>query len=295
MRGIRYALIAACWAVPSFAQDIGPLGLADYAAYRAALEPPRSEGEPARSATFRDLWDRPGEFQGRRVAVEGRVERVFHQGAVGQFPALAEVWIANTATDPLCVAFAESGESRAPKPGDTIRFEGTFLRKIRYQGGDVDRLAPLIVGPAPPRVNQPAPAPTPAPQAASGSPFEGVLLLIVGAGVLLMLLVGHLLRHTRTEVNLGPPPVFDDGTAASDNHRLRWINEEADGGLDRDSTNAVQFFLPDVITINPSPLVGEGRVGGSSLRSMPDPPPYPPPQGGRERERKSPGGNTLGD
>jgi hypothetical protein len=228
MRGIRFALIAACWAIPSLAQDIGPLGLADYAAYRTALEPPKSEGEPARSATFHDLWDPPGEFQGRRVAVAGRVERVFHQGPVGQFPALAEVWVASTATDPLCLAFPESAENRAPKPGDSVRFEGTFLRKIRYQGGDVDRLAPLIVGAAPPRVDQPAPAPSP--QVVSGSPFEGVLLLIVGAGVLLMLLVGHLLRHKRTEVIFGPTPVFEDGTAASDNDQLGWITEEADGG-----------------------------------------------------------------
>jgi hypothetical protein len=234
MRGIRYALIAACWAIPTYAQDDGPLGLADYAAYRAALDSPKSEGEPARSATFRDLWDRLGEFQGRRVAVAGRVERVFHQGPIGQFPALAEVWIANAATDPLCLAFPESGESRAPRPGDSVQFEGTYLRKIRYHGGDVDRLAPLIVGAAPPRVDQPAP--TPAPQAVSGSPFEGVLLLIVGAGVLLMLLVGHVLRHKRTEVILGPPPEFEDGTAVSDNHRLRWLNEEADSASNGGNT-----------------------------------------------------------
>jgi hypothetical protein len=36
-------------------------------------------------------------------------------------------------------------------------------------------------------------------------------------------------------------------------------------------------------TTNPSPLVGEGRVVGSSLRPRLAPPPYPPPQGGRER------------
>jgi tRNA modification GTPase len=56
----------------------------------------------------------------------------------------------------------------------------------------------------------------------------------------------------------------------------------------------VQFFPFDQATISPSPLVGEGRVGGSPLRPTPDPPPYPPPQGGRERELDSPTWDGFG-
>ncbi len=138
------------------AGEDGPLGLADLEAYRAAIDP-ASPGVPAPApAAFRDLWDRPAEFQGRRVAVGGRVERVFHQGAFGKFPALAEVWVVDAATDPLCLVFPESSDHPAPKPGDRVRFDGTFLRRIRYRGGDVDRFAPLVVGPGAPRVERPA-------------------------------------------------------------------------------------------------------------------------------------------
>jgi hypothetical protein len=127
-------------AASSAGQDDPPLGPADYTAYLEALKPPPGSVEkPAELVSFRDLWDRPAEYRGRRVAVAGRVERVFHQGPLGRFPALAEIWIVADSGDPLCIAFAETPAQRAPRPGDLARFEGTFLRLIRYRGGDVDR------------------------------------------------------------------------------------------------------------------------------------------------------------
>jgi SAM-dependent methyltransferase len=46
---------------------------------------------------------------------------------------------------------------------------------------------------------------------------------------------------------------------------------------------AVRLSSPDPATTNPSPLAGEGRVGGSSPRPWLIPPPYPPTQGGRAK------------
>ena len=106
-------------------------------------------------------------IRGRRVIIEGRVERIFRQGPVGSFPALAEIWIASPAGDPSCLVVPqESGTGispvsdhdleglaapqRVPKLGQMVRFTGTFLKMIRYAARDGDRLAPLVVGDQPP-------------------------------------------------------------------------------------------------------------------------------------------------
>ena len=196
------------WALVAGAGDDGPLALADLAAYRGALEPSKPGDPPPRPSSFRDLWDLPEEHRGRRVAVGGRVERVFHQGAIGQFPSLAEVWVVDAASDPLCLAFPESPDNPAPKPGDSVAFDGTFLRRIRYRGGDADRLAPLIVGPGPPRVDRPAPA---APPGASGSPFDTMFVAVLGGIVVLVLLRAHLRRPASPRIVEEAPPEFQDG------------------------------------------------------------------------------------
>jgi hypothetical protein len=199
--------ILAGWTLAGLARDDGTLSLADLAAYRAAIDPDKPAAPAPKPAGFRDLWDRPAEYQGRRVAVQGRVERVFHQGAVGQFPALAEVWVIDPATDPLCLVFPESPDNPAPKPGDRVHFDGTFLRRIRYRGGDVDRLAPLIVGPGHPAVEPLAMSGPPA----SRSPFEGVVVAVLAATVVLALLRAHLRRPLRRPIVDAPPPEFQDG------------------------------------------------------------------------------------
>ena len=194
---------------PALAQSDGPLTIADLAFYRAAFEP-RKPIESAMPASFRDLWNRPDEFRGRRVAVSGRVTTVFHQGAVGTFPPLAEVWVFTAASDPFCLVFPETAEKPAPKPGIVVDFEGTFLRKIRYRGGDVDRLAPLIVGPEPPRFDRPADGVA----APGGSSFDGIFMLAIGGIVVLTLLRVAMRRPRPREIVEGPPPRFDDGEGA---------------------------------------------------------------------------------
>ena len=118
--------------------------------------------------SFKDLWNRPDAFRGRRVTVQGRVERIFRQGPVGSFPALAEVWITSPAGDPFLRGRSPGERHRhftgkrsrpgrpghitelVPELGQTVRFTGTFLKMVRYAAGDGARLAPLVVGDQPP-------------------------------------------------------------------------------------------------------------------------------------------------
>ena len=143
----------------SIAQEAAPVPLnspTDLPAYWEALEPAEAGGE-ARPVGFRDLWDHPDEYRNRRVRVEGKVERRFRQDPAGDLPALAESWVIAPSKDPFCLVYPEP-EGGSVAPGDSVRFEGTFLGHVRYAGEDVPRLAPLIVGPAP-RCRHPRPKP----------------------------------------------------------------------------------------------------------------------------------------
>ena len=192
------------------ADPAGPPTIADLPAYRQALETKRTQ--PAPRVAFRDLWDRPEDFQGRLVAVRGRVERVFHQGAVGTFPPLAEAWIVEPSGNPVCLVFPDALPKTTPKPGAVVAFDGTFLRRIRYEGGDVPREAPLLVGPNPPSVESEASPPLPEP---TGSPWDGTFLLVAGAIIGLAILRIHLRRPSPRRVDLDPPPEFETPTPPS--------------------------------------------------------------------------------
>jgi len=152
--------LAACQSVAT-AQDQADdkeqaFGLADVPAEHAALagkatvDGPHA-ADPPRAVSFRDLWDHPDDWRGRRVVVRGTVARVFRQGAVGSFPPLVEGWLSTPAGDLLCVVFPRLGPGDRPiEPGHKVAFTGTFLRPIRYAAADQPRLAPLIVGDRPP-------------------------------------------------------------------------------------------------------------------------------------------------
>lgn len=131
-------------------------GLADLPAEHAALagkatiDGPHAT-DPPRPVSFRDLWDHPDDWRGRRVVVRGAVARVFRQGAVGSFPPLVEGWLSTPAGDLLCVVFPRPGPNERPiEVGRVVAFTGTYLRPIRYAAADQPRLAPLIVGDRPP-------------------------------------------------------------------------------------------------------------------------------------------------
>jgi hypothetical protein len=166
---ISVVMAPVCWAsyLDDDLQTSHQLSLADLAGYRAALSgKPTADSarasDPPVETKFRDLWNRPDVFQGRRILVQGHVARIFRQGHFGSFPALAEVWITSPAGDPFCVVFPQPGPTDSngtperhsdagrgiamPELGQMVRFTGTFLKMVRYAGGDGARLAPLVVG-----------------------------------------------------------------------------------------------------------------------------------------------------
>ncbi len=170
----------------SHAEDPGQddeLSLADLTAYRAALSGKATAddarpADPSARVGFRELWERSDAHRGRRVTIQGRVERIFRQGPVGSFPPLVQVWVYSPAGDPFCLVFprptdpttpdpdpehrtvsqpvdrrgedAPPPPTAIPDPGQTVHFTGTFLKMVRYAAGDGPRLAPLIVGDRPP-------------------------------------------------------------------------------------------------------------------------------------------------
>jgi hypothetical protein len=200
------------------AADDPALSLADLAAYRAALidrASSTSEGPPV-AVGFRELWSRPEVYQGRQVEVRGRVVRRFRQGSIGTFPPLAEVWAVAPSGDPFCLVFPEprgkSTSTPAPEPTGTVGFVGTFLKQVRYQGGDGPRLAPLIVGPKPPVALEPAPASSKAPRPDPASSWlEGAIGLVAACFVGLVLARQHLRQPRRSrEIDVEPPPFLFD-------------------------------------------------------------------------------------
>jgi hypothetical protein len=181
--------------------DASPVNLADLAGYHEALERPIRQAQPSR---FRDLWDRPQDFVGKAVRVEGRVARQFRQPPVGQFPALVEAWLVDAAGDPTCVVFADGPAT--PAVGQAVTFTGTFLRKIRYEGGDTARVAPLVVGPGPPEAVGGRSA-----DAVGFPPGLDWAVGAVGLAVVGMLLVrNHWARPVRRMEPIDPDPRFVD-------------------------------------------------------------------------------------
>ncbi len=219
------------------AEPAQQIGLADLPAYRTALsgKPTADDARPSDpplEASFRDLWNRPAAFQGRRVIVEGRVERIFRQGSVGSFPPLAEIWVTAPSGDPFCLIVPQGTDAtpalsplpaqskarepqaesrpglpppRIAEPGTIVRFTGTFLKMVRYTAGDGARLAPLIVGNRPPlpareaapRSSGEGASRTPANQAIDARPAGSSLtrLLVLVLAVLAASLVGWRVLH----------------------------------------------------------------------------------------------------
>ena len=186
---------------------------------------------------FRELWDHPATYQGRRVQVQGRLVRRFRQGSFGTFPPLEEAWVFSPAGDPFCVVFpatsapggakATTKENR-PGAAGSVRFAGTFLKLLEYQGGDGPRRAPLIVGPGPPMAVAVAIA------VAATSDEKGALpgwrvgerpltrldwTIGLAAAVVVALVLAH--QHVRGPARrprdwndaLAPAPLFDDALA----------------------------------------------------------------------------------
>ena len=183
----------------------GPLTLVDLPALRDAVR--SVPKEPARAVTFRQLWDDPGGYKGRHVAVQGEVRRLFHQDAAGELPALVETWISTPQGDTLCLV---SPEAR-PELGSLVRFSGTYLKRIEYRAGDVPRLAPLIIGPEPPEEVSPSKAA----RLLARRPrwLDWSIGLGLGLVVLMALARARARRPPPSRLDRDPDPVFLDGEA----------------------------------------------------------------------------------
>lgn len=207
--GIVSGLVVTAVIVGAVRAQDAPLTIADLARYRDALDG-KPHGEPA-AASFRAMWAQPERFQGKRVKVDGRVVRIFRQGAVGTFPPLTEAWTVSQAGDPLCLVFAAQPDKPTPRVGDEVEFTGTFLRLIPYEGKDSRRLAPLIVGDRPP-------APLTYPQTKKAlarglSKADWAVGLAAGLVVVGILLGRHLKRPASPTADiqaLDRPPEFND-------------------------------------------------------------------------------------
>jgi hypothetical protein len=198
-------LLSVC--LPLMAPDDTPLALADLPAYRDALE--AKTRDPARPLQFRDLWDHPEAFRGQYVEVEGRIVRRFHQPAKGTFPAIVEAWAVAPSGDLLCLVYPEPAVQVVPAQNQITRFRGTFLKRLRYQSADGDRLAPLIVGSAPPMagINPPARS---LELPGWSMQTDWVLGLAMGSLVALVLAFQHLRRPARRTLDIPhTDPVFE--------------------------------------------------------------------------------------
>ena len=212
-RSLSLAALIGGLLIASTRADDPPISVADLADYRTAIDA-KLDPSAISTVTFADLWDHPEAHQGHQVQVEGRLARLFRQPGVGQFPPLAEAWITSPRGEPICVVFPTKAGSDAPRTGDQVRFAGTFLRRIAYQGGDTKRLAPLIVGPSLPAVlaadSTTATNPL-GPIFGNDHAADWGIGLMLGSGVVWYLLRRHLSRPPVLAPPIGPSPAFLDG------------------------------------------------------------------------------------
>jgi hypothetical protein len=180
----------------------GRLGMADLPEYHRALR--ADPNVQPRTARFRELWEHPESYQKQVVRVEGRVARRFQQGAYGAFPPLTELWLVDTEQNPFVFVFP-TASAGACELGDWVAFEGEFLRRVRYQGGDGERLAPLVVGGK-------APVRAPSAPASVGigdrSHLDWALAIILALFALTILLIVHARRPVRRSSGFEPAPEF---------------------------------------------------------------------------------------
>lgn len=185
--------------------DDSALDLADLPAYRTALQPRSGAEMPAAAVGFRDLWDDPERYRGRRVRVQGRIVRRFHQEPFGTFPALTETWIVAASGDPSCLVFPTVLPADEPAPGTSVQFTGTFLKRLRYPAADTARLAPLIVGDRPPEARGDPPAEA---REVGFSRLDWGIGIAATVIVTLILAREFLGRPRRRRLRPGPPPEF---------------------------------------------------------------------------------------
>lgn len=127
---------------------------------RASTRPPGSAYPPTVVADWRELVERPSDFRGLAVTIEGVVGRNKAPYMHGRHPELGQVWQVELSRPDQAPAFTvifTSDVSDLPV-GDTIRVTGYFVKVYRYPTrSQTPGLAALVVAPGPTVVSRPAP------------------------------------------------------------------------------------------------------------------------------------------
>jgi hypothetical protein len=194
-------LVAAILCGADGPENAARLSASDLDAYRAAIVT-KDRGHAPR-VEFRDLWQHDPQYRNRRVELDGRIVRRFSQPSVGRFPALTEFWVVNALGEPICVVVPTSklnpDSNTSPS---SVRFQGTYLRPLRYQASGGERVAPLVVASEGPEGLRAENVP---PGRFSG---DGMIAVGLAGLVVVVLLVQFLRKPARRARYVGTEPTF---------------------------------------------------------------------------------------
>ncbi len=137
--------------------DKTPLAFRDSAAYAKLIDEaralsPAQLGAHARvDVTYAHLWQDPKHYRGVPIHILGAARRVLrYESKMSKTGWLYEAWVITpdlTKYPYICVF--EDAPPGFPIGGDVserVVFNGYFLKLMKYQAGDMDRGAPLLVG-----------------------------------------------------------------------------------------------------------------------------------------------------
>lgn len=140
-------------------RDLTETSLYDNAPKKLLLERARStpaddlDAQSHRDVLFTHLWDRPEQYRGVPVHLEGTALRVITyevSSAISPKERLYEAWITTAESQrfPYCCLFEDlpSGFPIGSNVSEFVSFNGYFLKKMAYIAGDKPRGAPLLVG-----------------------------------------------------------------------------------------------------------------------------------------------------
>jgi hypothetical protein len=194
-----------------WASRADPVGPADYPELGRLLREPVPPGDVPRPG-FAALYREPQRYRGTAVRVGGAARRTFRQPALGAFPALVEVWLADAAGNPIGLMFPDPGGTAYD--GRPLAFTGRFFGLVDYPDGKDVRRGPLIVGPGPPTMEAGEP-----PGSRPGAGREEWLVAAAAAAFVLLVLGAQHVRRPRSRPRPnrpGPRPEFEPPGSPAD-------------------------------------------------------------------------------
>lgn len=140
-------------------RDLTETSLLDNAPKKLLLERARAtspgdlDSQAHRDVLFTHLWDRPEQYRGVPVHIEGTALRMITYEVSPTFTPkgrLYEAWITTAESQrfPYCCVFEDlpEGFPIGPNISEYVSFNGYFLKKLAYVAGDKPRGAPLLIG-----------------------------------------------------------------------------------------------------------------------------------------------------